>query len=371
MNQWQEFFEGLFDYQSWPPRWKCGYWSDVHGWLYIISELIIWTAYFLIPLIIVNYLYKRRSTIKFQRVYFLFASFILLCGSTHFLDALMFWIPMYRFNAVVRLATGIVSLATVYHLVKILPTVFKQKTNVELEKEISLRKAAEHKLAESNRSLQSFAYIASHDLQEPLRKISTFTNMLYKSHEHNWDEQSKQYADKVVSASSRMKALIDDVLTLSTLSEEAELDSVSLNEPIKEALEDLELNIKEKDAQLTIGNLPEVNGNSGYLKQLFYNLINNALKFSSNTPQVSITAEERGDKIAISIADNGIGIPEEYREKIFQPFTRLHGKNTFAGTGIGLAICKKIVEIHKGTIEVSSNGAGGTTFTILLEKRSN
>src|SRR5687767_10007153 len=98
MNQVVEFFRHLFDTSSWPARWKCGYWSDFHGWLYIISELMIWIAYFLIPLIIINYFSKKRASIKFRKVYLLFASFILLCGSTHFFDAMMFWIPMYRFN---------------------------------------------------------------------------------------------------------------------------------------------------------------------------------------------------------------------------------------------------------------------------------
>ena len=122
---------------------------------------------------------------RFRKVYLLFATFILLCGSTHFLDALMFWVPMYRFNAVVRLATGIVSIFTVYHLFKILPTIFQQKTSVELEREIKLRKEAEQKLEESNKSLEAFAYIASHDLQEPLRKISTFTNLFIKKMKTN------------------------------------------------------------------------------------------------------------------------------------------------------------------------------------------
>src|SRR5688500_13756655 len=112
MQELKEFFSGLFSTSEWPPRWICGYWYDFHGWLYIISELMVWTAYFLIPLLIINYVYKKQTGIKFKKVYFLFASFILLCGSTHFFDALMFWVPMYRFNALLRLVTGIVSLAT-------------------------------------------------------------------------------------------------------------------------------------------------------------------------------------------------------------------------------------------------------------------
>src|SRR5687767_3232988 len=177
MKEIDEFFRNLFSYDLWPPRWKCGYWSDFHGYIYIASGLLVWVAYFLIPLIIVNYFYKKKATIRFRKVYILFASFILLCGSTHFIDALMFWIPMYRLNAIVRLITGVVSLLTVYHLVKVLPELFKQQTNLELENEIIRRKEVELQLAEANHGLEAFAYIASHDLQEPLRKIKTFTTL--------------------------------------------------------------------------------------------------------------------------------------------------------------------------------------------------
>ncbi|HEX8357349.1 MAG TPA: two-component sensor histidine kinase, partial [Segetibacter sp.] len=99
MKQIIEFFKGFFDTNKWPARWNCGYWSDFHGWLYIVSDLMVWLAYFLIPVIILKYFLKKRSGIKFHGIYILFAAFILLCGSTHFLDAVMFWLPMYRFNA--------------------------------------------------------------------------------------------------------------------------------------------------------------------------------------------------------------------------------------------------------------------------------
>src|SRR5690349_22389812 len=121
MDEVKEFFSRLFSTTEWPPRWKCGYWSDFHGWLYIISDLMIWTAYFLIPVIIVSYLIKKKTAVKFNKAYVYFAAFILLCGSTHFMDAAMFWIPMYRINALLRAATAVISLFTVYYLVKILP----------------------------------------------------------------------------------------------------------------------------------------------------------------------------------------------------------------------------------------------------------
>ena len=367
MEELKEFFSGLFSTSEWPPRWKCGYWSDFHGWLYIISELMVWTAYFLIPLIIINYVYKKHTGIKFKKVYFLFASFILLCGSTHFFDALMFWVPMYRFNALLRLVTGIVSLATVYHLVKILPYAFKQKTNLELEAEIAKREVAEHKLAEANKSLEAFAYIASHDLQEPLRKINTFSGMLFERNEATFDEKSKEQAKKIQGAASRMQTMIRDVLTLSTIDEAAELVPVDPAIAIQNALDDLEIPILEKGAEINVQPLPPVIGNEPYLTQLFLNLLSNALKFTTTQPIIHISGTKVADKVHIKISDNGIGMEEADLDRIFLAFQRLRSKKEYEGTGIGLAICKKIIDVHGGHIAVQSTPGSGTTFTIELQ----
>jgi len=144
MNQIIEFFKKLFDSSDWPPRWHCGRWTEFHGWLYIISDLLIWSAYFTIPIVIIRYISKKQG-IRFERLYFLFAAFILACGATHFLDAVAFWIPAYRLNALVRLITGILSWTTVFYLVKLLPAAFSLKSQKELEVEIGQRKKAEEK----------------------------------------------------------------------------------------------------------------------------------------------------------------------------------------------------------------------------------
>jgi PAS domain S-box-containing protein len=144
MDQVIEFFEKIFDSSDWPPRWHCGQWSGFHGWLYIISDLLIWSAYFTIPLVILRYISKKQG-IRFIRLYFLFAAFILACGATHFLDAAAFWVPMYRLNALFRLITGVVSWVTVFYLVKYLPVIFTLKPQKELEVEIEQRKRSEEK----------------------------------------------------------------------------------------------------------------------------------------------------------------------------------------------------------------------------------
>ncbi len=243
MEQIFDFLRGLFDTNLWPARWQCGKWSDFHGWLYIISDLTIWLAYFLIPVIILNYFSKRKSTLKFEKGYFLFAAFILLCGITHFLDAMMFWVPVYRFNALIRFLTAGVSMMTVFYLIKILPEVFKQKTSLELENEIVKRKEAELKLEEANNGLKAFAYVASHDLQEPLRKIRMYTSRLNEINAVKTDEVSKSYTDKIISASTKMQNLIEDVLKLSSISTEIDLQPVSVQEAVANAKDDLEIKI--------------------------------------------------------------------------------------------------------------------------------
>jgi signal transduction histidine kinase len=320
------------------------------------------------PVLIIRYFNNKRGIIKFQRVYVLFASFILLCGSTHFLDAMMFWIPMYRFNALVRLLTGIVSLFTVYHLIKILPEVFKQKTNIELENEISRRVEAENKLDEVNKNLEAFAYVASHDLQEPLRKIRMYTTMLYNSNESKFDDASKGFANKVIGSSERMQTMIKDILALSTVNDDVEITEVSPNDAVKKALEDLEIKILERHAIINVDELPKVKGNEVYLAQLFMNLIGNAIKFSKDQPVVNIRGEVSGENVSIYVQDNGIGMNEKDSDKIFNAFYKVHRRGEYEGSGIGLSICKKIVDLFNGNIHIKSKVGEGTTFIIELPK---
>lgn len=368
MSELIEFLKGLFATDKWPARWHCGYWSDFHGWLYIISDLIVWLAYFAIPVIILNYFSKKRTGLNFQKIYLLFAVFILLCGSTHFLDALMFWWPAYRLNAVVRFATGVASIATVIALIKVLPVAFKMKTGLELEQEIARRIEAERQLAEANDGLRAFAYVASHDLQEPLRKINTYTSLLQEANASAFDTKSKGYAEKIATSSAKMQNLIKDVLNLSSINDNIDFQAVNLADAVEDAMDDLEVKILERSATIKISDMPLVKGNASYLSQLFMNLISNSIKFSKGRPIINIEGFERGNDVVIKLSDNGIGMEQDRTDKIFEPFHRLNSKQEYDGSGIGLAICKKIVDIHQGEIAVKSELGKGTTFLITLPK---
>jgi len=142
-NDIVDFFRKLFEHSDFRSFWRNGSWTHFHGWLYIISDLLIWSAYFVIPLLILFYIITRRQRLRFSGLYILFASFILACGATYFVDALMFWIPVYRFSALIRLVTGIISWVTVFYVFKIIPVAFSLRTPEELETEIRSREHAE------------------------------------------------------------------------------------------------------------------------------------------------------------------------------------------------------------------------------------
>lgn len=237
-------------------------------------------------------------------------------------------------------------------------------------------------LQRSNEELAQFAYIASHDLQEPARKITTFIEMLGKSL-GDIDDRSRRYIDKIETSSLRMLALIRDVLTFSQISTvPRDLEKIDLNEVLKEVIDDFELTIEEKRAKIETSTLPVIHGIPVQISQLFNNLISNSLKFvpKERTPLITIKASTLNDadvaaypslsrdlKYAlITVTDNGIGFNQANAEQIFDIFQRLHGKAEYEGTGIGLAICKKIVQNHNGHIFATSVKGEGATFYVIL-----
>ncbi|WP_114749937.1 sensor histidine kinase [Pleomorphovibrio marinus] len=527
-----DFFQRLFDTSGFPPRWLCGNeWTDFLGWFYISSNLLVWSAYFAIPVIIIGYLIKKRD-LKFHTGYFLFAGFILSCGSTHLIDAIIFWVPVYRFNALMLFMTGVISWVTVGYLIKYAPVALTMKTATELEAEVETRKIVEDRLnqkirqmneaqsiakmgswewdletdkvhwsdemfyifelpikhedlifhediisyvpeedqeylvsvikrsvdqkhftdffhriltpsgkvkviqvrgevhvngegkvtkltgtgqdvseqkkneqellsktkelEEVNKGLQKFAYIASHDLQEPMRKIKTYLSLLDDAEKPDWHQKSKVYVEKINLAASRMQHLMNDILDFSRLaSSELEFQKISLDNILQDVLGDMEVSILESNAKISIGTLPDIEGNASQWGQLFQNLIGNAIKFkkTGKRPEIEIDSEfvlgiqlKEDDQIKgnyafkdwykdyhwgkekfckLQIRDNGIGFETKYKERIFEPFQRLHNQSDYEGTGIGLAICQKIVESHNGHISADSTG-NGTVFTVIV-----
>jgi len=240
--------------------------------------------------------------------------------------------------------------------------IYADQVNEELQIEKSL-------LENSNQELEHFAYVASHDLQEPLRMVSSFLQLLQRRYSAQLDDKANRYIAQAVAGSVRMKGLINDLLSYSRVGASHELALVDCNAVLQHVLATLNGPIEETDALVTYDPLPKVVADEGQLGQVFQNLIGNAIKFQREEPlKVHIGVEEDALEWVFRVVDNGIGIDQAYVERIFVIFQRLHTREEYPGTGIGLAICKKIVERQGGRIWLTSEVGKGTTFYFSLPK---
>jgi signal transduction histidine kinase len=241
-------------------------------------------------------------------------------------------------------------------------------------------------LNESNNELKQFAYIASHDLQEPLRKITSFSDLLKEQFDEKLEGEGKHYMERITASANRMRQLITDLLEYSRAGRDSmeSIKMINLEDILDSVLDDLEISIKEKDAKIKYENLPIIEGKETELRQVFQNLISNSLKFcqAGLTPEITITASDAPLELItkylqldqsvnyylIKVVDNGIGFDQDYADTIFTIFQRLHGKSEFEGTGIGLSITKKIIEKNNGLILAEGRLGIGATFKIILPK---
>lgn len=234
--------------------------------------------------------------------------------------------------------------------------------------DITEHKRAEEALKRSNQELQQFAYVASHDLQEPLRVIIGFLQLLQGRYNDQIDEKGRHYIERTMKAGHRMQAMIRDLLELSRVSNKgSKFVPANLNHVVRDTLENLQAIIQEKQADIVCADLPTLDVDSGQMRSLFQNLILNGLRYNeSPKPVIEIGSFERDNVCSIFVRDNGIGISPMFHERIFMVFQRLHTESEYAGTGMGLALCKKIVERHGGTIRVESQANEGATFYFTL-----
>jgi signal transduction histidine kinase len=225
-------------------------------------------------------------------------------------------------------------------------------------------------LIQVNADLEQFAYSASHDLREPLRSIGIYSDLLARSHRTLIDESGRRYLDFIQSGVQRMDALLADLLTYAHASSisEGTIEPVQALGPLEATLQSLAGAIHESNAQISLGGMPAVRVHESHLSQIFQNLIGNAIKYrKQNQPlHIQVSAERSGTHWVFRIADNGIGVPPDYREAIFGIFKRLHGKGEYSGTGMGLAICQRIVERYGGRIWVESGSGDGSEFVFTL-----
>jgi PAS domain S-box-containing protein len=523
-----DFFRLLFSGDGFIPRAICGRWTPGLIRLHNISDFLIWTAYLAIPIVLVYFAYSKRHSLPFRQLFWLFGLFILACGTTHLMDIVLFYNPLYRLSGLIKLVTAVASWGTVIALFHVVPVALQMRSPDELEREIQERRQVEatlqaeieqhrrteaalqqevakrqhleaewerifdlspdnlcvigfdgffqrlnpawesslgysreelqaHSMLEfvhpddvektveqtrknlrgenaesfenrfrckdgtykwlawrtnavpdeeviyatardttqrkkteqalsatlvqlerSNRELQDFASITSHDLQEPLRAIQAFGDRLQTRHSGSLDEQGRDYLNRMHNAAGRMRSLIQDLLTYSRVATQVQpFRAVDLGETIHAVLGDLSIRIEETGGRVEVGEIPSIEADPLQMRQLMQNLISNALKFhrDEEAPLVKITSQtftpdenesESEEWLRLLVEDNGIGFESKFADRIFAPFERLHNKSKYSGTGIGLAICRKIIERHGGMITVESTPGEGSRFFIDL-----
>lgn len=251
----------------------------------------------------------------------------------------------------------------IYGMVMVFDISDLKNVQIELESRATL-------LQRSNEELERFAYVASHDLQGPLRTIASYLQLLETRYKGKLDAEALEFIDFAVSGAKRMQILILDLLNYSKISSTPKpFVSTDMNEVVSNVTTSLKSTINNSKAKVTIAHLPVIQADASQMFQLFQNLIDNGIKFvKDRQPEITITGIERENEWEFSVSDNGIGIREEFKDKVYQIFQRLHSESEYSGTGVGLAICKKIVELHGGRIWFESEKKGGTTFHFTIRK---
>ncbi|GAB3372790.1 ATP-binding protein [Spongiibacter taiwanensis] len=409
------FWETLFGNKM-PPHGHCYLWNDQLVALHVASDALITLSYFTIPIALV-YLVKKRDDLSFNYMFILFGIFIFACGLTHLVNIYNVWYGAYWLSGGIKLITAAASVGTAILVWPLIPKALALPSNetlrqintklrAESERNIQQRKELEHlsdqlqasvdermaeidelnrvkaeleeknlQLEQSNDALQQFTYIASHDLKEPLRTISSMSQLLRHNLADRLDEQEGQMIDFISSSASRMTALIDDLRSYTVVgSQNEQFSQTDLDELVDNILGDLSARISDNRTRVSKEPLGVQTVIAPQFQQLMYNLISNATKFSAGgeNPEVSIGALEglEDGQYGLYVRDNGVGIDPADREKIFRVFERLHSKDEFEGSGIGLAICKKIVDRHAGRVEVHGAPGEGTEFRLIFPKRN-
>jgi signal transduction histidine kinase len=381
----------LFDTGGFPARWYCGTWSAELGWLTIGSDLAVFAAYMAIPCLLF-YFTRRRPDVPFLPIFWLFCVFIAACGATHLIEATIFWWPAYRLSGAAKLFTALVSWATVLVLIPVLPRALAlpglAKINGELEREVRARRAAEaevktlntdlearvaertRQLTEANREMEDFTYAVAHDLRAPLRHLHGFSTLLLEDPQTQRGDRLGHYSERIAIGALRMGALVDDLLAFARTGQTVtRLQRIDVNPLVAEVLEELTPSTAGRRIDWQIGALPAVLADPALLRTVWMNLLSNAIKFTAQRPAARIevgTQPAAAGEAALYVRDNGVGFEMQYADQLFGVFRRLHRDEEFAGTGIGLATVRRIVERHGGRVWAEGRVDAGATVYFTL-----
>lgn len=359
----------LFDTSDFPARWDCGNWSPLHGWFHIIGDLAIASAYAMIPLAIAGYCWAKRNELAFPKVCWLFAAFIFSCGSGHLVEAIIFYFPIYRFAAVLKVVTALVSWATVIAIIRIAPQALELpgviRMNDQLQRQLVVIRESSAALERSNRDLEAFTGLVTHDLRNPMSGALFMAELAKESCDSGNVDLASTRLELVLGSLRQLDVFVKNLHAQAISSGPGdELSAVPLDDVLTRVIDTLSPMLVSSRASVKSESLPLVMGNETLLRQLFSNLIDNAVKYrSEQDPVIRITGESEGSHQIVRIADNGRGIPVADRVRVFQSRHRASNVGQVAGSGIGLDRCREIMTLHRGTIRVVESEKG-TVFEL-------
>jgi light-regulated signal transduction histidine kinase (bacteriophytochrome) len=368
----------------------CYEWNPAVIWLHVVSDAFITLAYYSIPLTLIYFVRKRKDLV-FDWMFLCFAAFIVACGTTHLMEILNIWHPTYWLSGLIKAITAITSVITAILLVRLLPQALAlrgpqewRKINEELQQEISERRMAVDqvvglnrelqtqaaKLEEANKELETFAYSVSHDLRAPLRHIAGFVDLL-REETPKLTESGEHYLKVIGSSSRQMEALIENLLSFSRAgSTEMAQEWIDTAAVVERVREELSVETRHRKIEWKVGALPRVYVDGALFKQVWMNLLGNAVKYTRQreTAEISIGCVEKKGEFEFSVQDNGAGFDMRYVDKLFGVFQRLHYKEEFDGTGIGLANVRRVIARHGGRTWAYGEVDKGAAFFFTLPK---
>ena len=371
------------------PHSFCYLWNQKLIWLHAISASLVALAYLSIPLTLVHIVRKRRD-IPFDWVFGCFALFILACGGTHVMEVVTLWIPAYWYSGALKALTAVVSIMTAVLLIQIVPTLLAlpspeklRKANAALENEIVEHRQAEESVRQLNHNLalhaaelslvnndlHSFTYSVSHDLRAPLRHIAGFSRILLDEFGPSLVPEAQRHLHRIDEGTRRMGQLVDGLLDLTQMGRQPlSLQIADLDGVVEDALAALKPETEGRQVEWKIAGLPFVECDPALMRQVFQNLVSNALKYSRpRSPAViEIGQIEKDGQAVVFVPDNGVGFNMKYADKVFGVFQRLHRSEDFEGTGVGLAIVRRIIQKHGGSIWADAELDKGATFYFTL-----
>ena len=379
MEQLLEFFRKLLESDQFMPRWVCGKWTPFHGWLYIISDLVIFAAYMAIPVAMVYFVRKRWGDLPFRRVFWLFIAFIALCGTTHLMDAIIFYVPHYRLNALVLVATAIVSVVTVVSMAKVMPEALAYKSPLELQQavdqktlELNLRvhqlDRMTDRISRKKEQVERFAYITSHNLRSPAANLYGLIQLLSETKDA---EKSREITDRMLKSGEQLLDTLDDISQV--LVESSPLLPATSNN-FETLIKQIELEFQREIVESGVSIIkdfryPDIIYPRDHLKSIISNLLSNAIRYRhpDRPLKIMLTTWKKNGQIFLKCEDNGLGIDlAQHGHTLFHLYKTFHGHPE--GKGIGLFLIRHQLESMDGEINVESTPGEGTTFTVRFGK---